>query len=333
MLDEVLAVFDIVPHHDLNVMTENQKLAEVTSRCLVGIDHVLAEEKPAIALAQGDTTTVLAVALACYYRRVPFAHVEAGLRTSDKFAPFPEEINRRLAGGLADLHFAPTAEAGHNLGREGVSPASIYVVGNSVVDAVLKIASRPAPSTALMRALEAFRCSVQRTILVTAHRRESFGTPLRSICHALEDLVRRHSSLGLIYPGHPNPSVRRTVEAMLGGRERILLTQPVDYVHFVHLMKGAHLILTDSGGVQEEAPSLGKPVLVMRDKTERPEGIRAGVARLVGTDRERIVEEVSRLLDSPEEYGRMVAASNPYGDGAAGPRIAVAVERFLGERP
>lgn len=329
LLDDVLRVFAITPEHDLNVMTEDQTLADVTARCVQGIDRILAEERPDLVVAQGDTTTVLTSALAAYYQRIPFAHVEAGLRTGDKYAPFPEELNRRLVGALADLHFAPTEGAAENLRHEGVAESGIHVTGNTVVDAVRAIASRTSGSEALPAEVETFLRGIPRMILVTAHRRESFGEPFESLCLAMRDLVARHDDVGIVYPVHPNPNVRRAVNAHLRDLDRVLLLEPVDYLKFVHLMQRATLILTDSGGVQEEAPSLRKPVLVMREKTERPEGVRAGVARLVGTDRTRIVEEASRILESPEEYGKMIAARNPYGDGHAGARIAGLIRTFL----
>jgi UDP-N-acetylglucosamine 2-epimerase (non-hydrolysing) len=330
MLDEVLRVFGIEADHDLNVMTDNQKLADVTAKCIVGISRVLEQERPAMTIAQGDTTTVLAAALASYYNRVPFGHVEAGLRTKDKFSPFPEEMNRRAAGTLTDLHFAPTANAKENLLREAISPDSIHVCGNTVVDAVQHIASHEFSAAGLPEETEALLRAVEKPVLVTAHRRESFGEPMESICHALREITDADPGVGLIFPVHPNPNVRGTVNAILSGHERILLCDPVDYLQFVHLMQRAYLILTDSGGVQEEAPSLGKPVLVLRNKTERPEGIEAGVARLVGTDRRRIVNEAMKILGSEEEYRRMVASENPYGDGKAGQRIAAIIKDFLG---
>jgi UDP-N-acetylglucosamine 2-epimerase (non-hydrolysing) len=328
LLDDVLRVFAIVPDHDLNVMTENQKLSDVTARCVQGIDRILEAEKPSIVVAQGDTTTVLAAALAAYYQRIPFAHVEAGLRTRDKYAPFPEELNRRLVGSLADIHFAPTREAADNLLAEGVPAQAVHVTGNTVVDAVQAIALRTRLETVLPEHVLAFAKSVKRIVLVTAHRRESFGAPFESICLALSDIVARYPDVGLIYPVHPNPNVRRTVGAHLKDKERILLLEPIDYLQFVHLMRLSTLILTDSGGIQEEAPSLKKPVLVLREKTERPEGLRAGVARLVGTDRQRIVLEASRILDSDEEYSRMVVPENPYGDGRAAIRIASVLDQW-----
>jgi UDP-N-acetylglucosamine 2-epimerase (non-hydrolysing) len=330
LLDEVLELFEIEPDHDLNVMTANQQLADVTAKCVTGIDRILKEETPSIALAQGDTTTVMAAALSCYYNRIPFGHVEAGLRTENKFSPYPEEINRRLTGSLADLHFAPTVRARENLLRENIDPASIHVSGNTVVDAVQKIAEHPAAAHSLGKDTRTFLDSVKRPILVTAHRRESFGAPLEDICMALREITEAHPDVGLVFPVHPNPNVRRTVDGLLQGRERILLTEPVNYIQFVQLMKEAHLILSDSGGVQEEAPSLKKPVLVLRENTERPEGVEAGIARLVGTDRRRIVEEANRLLGSREEYARMIASTNPYGDGTASRQIVNILRDFLG---
>jgi UDP-N-acetylglucosamine 2-epimerase (non-hydrolysing) len=330
MLDDVMRVLEMKPDFDLNVMTDNQQPADVAAQCLVGIDRILRQTRPAMTIAQGDTTTVLAAALASYYNRVPFGHVEAGLRTHDKFAPFPEEMNRRVAGSLADLHFAPTSAARENLLHEGIPEGAIHVCGNTVVDAVQRIAARETPDAALPERIERLLASVAKPVLVTAHRRESFGAPLNEICHALREIVDADPEVGLIFPVHPNPNVRQPVHAILDGHPRIGLCDPIHYVQFVHLMRRSYLILTDSGGVQEEAPSLGKPVLVLREKTERPEGIAAGVARLVGTDRRRIVNEAMKLLSSPEEYRRMIAAGNPYGDGHAGERIAAIVCDFLG---
>lgn len=332
MLDDVLRVLDMPPDHDLNVMTENQKLADVTAQCVTGIDRVLRLETPALVLAEGDTTTVLAAALAAYYNRIPFGHVEAGLRTEDKYAPFPEEMNRRLAAALTDLHFAPTERARENLLREGIAPETIHVCGNPVVDAVRRIAARDT-ATALPDAIEALLARSARPVLVTAHRRESFGAPLESVCQALRAIADADPGVGIVFPVHPNPNVRGPVTARLGDHERILLCEPLNYLQFIQVMKRVHLILSDSGGVQEEAPSLHKPVLVLREKTERPEGIAAGVARLVGTDRERIVREARRLLGSAEEIDRMVAATNPYGDGRSGPRIAAIIQAYLGGAP
>ncbi len=332
MLDAMLEVFRIVPDHDLNVMTVDQRLADLTARCIVGIDAVLKQEKPRLALVQGDTTTVLASALACHYNRIPLGHVEAGLRTNDRYAPFPEEMNRRIAGALADLHFAPTRQAESNLLREGVLAASIHVTGNTVVDAVQRIAQSPEPTDGACVDLWRFADRTSRLILVTAHRRESFGAPLREVCWALRDIADAYPDAGIAFPVHPNPNVNHTVTEILAGHPGILLLRPLNYIQFVHAMKRAYLLLTDSGGVQEEAPSLGKPVLVLREKSERPEGIQAGLARLVGTDRSRIVRETSLLLDSPAAYAGMVAATNPYGDGRAAERIVTIIKAFLGVR-
>lgn len=330
LLDDVMRVLHMKPDFDLNVMTDNQRPADVTAQCVVGIDRILRQEQPAMTIAQGDTTTVLAAALASYYNRVPFGHVEAGLRTRDKFAPFPEEMNRRVAGCLTDLHFAPTTRARENLLQEGVPAPSIHVCGNTVVDAVQRIAAQPTSAAALPAPIEALLASVAKPVLVTAHRRESFGAPLEEICLALREIADADSEVGVIFPVHPNPNVRGPVHAILSGHPRIGLCGPLHYVQFVHLMRRCYLILSDSGGVQEEAPSLKKPVLVLREKTERPEGIEAGVARLVGTQRGRIVKEAMKLLGSTEEYQRMIGAANPYGDGHAGERIASIVRDFLG---
>jgi UDP-N-acetylglucosamine 2-epimerase (non-hydrolysing) len=333
MLDEVLRVFSIVPRHDLDVMTENQAVADVTAKCVVGIDAILRRKRPAMVLAQGDTTTVLAAGLAAYYNRIPFGHVEAGLRTADKFAPYPEEMNRRLVGALGDLHFAPTEGARRNLLQEGVADETILVSGNPVVDAVQQIAAAPLPPGRLGAEVEGFCERTRKLVLVTAHRRESFGAPLEAICDALEELVAGDEEIGILIPVHPNPNVRDVIERRLAGHPRICLTAPLGYPAFVHLLARATIALSDSGGVQEEAPSLGTPVLVLREKTERPEGLAAGVARLVGTDRARIVAEARTLLEEGEARRGMTAAANPYGDGRAGGRIAAAVADYLGRRP
>ncbi len=330
MLDDMLRVFRIVPDHDLDIMTTDQKLVDVTSKCLVGIDAVLKRESPQMALVQGDTTTVMAAALVCHYNRVPLGHVEAGLRTSDKYAPFPEEMNRRIAGALADMHFAPTSRARDNLLREGVPENAILVTGNTVVDAVLRIAAAPDPDDASFERVQRFAARVGRLLLVTAHRRESFGEPLRAVCQALSRILQLFPDTGIVFPVHPNPNVRGPVHEILGENPRVLLMEPLDYVQFVHVMKLATLLLTDSGGVQEEAPSLGKPVLVLRDKTERPEGIEAGVAWLVGTDPTRIVAEARRILDSHRDTADWVQRQNPYGDGRAAERIVQGIRQYLG---
>jgi UDP-N-acetylglucosamine 2-epimerase (non-hydrolysing) len=318
MLDQVLALFDLRPDYDLNIMQENQSLAEVTANALTKLDAVLRQEQPDWVLVQGDTTTAMVGALAAFYHRVKVGHVEAGLRTWNKFHPFPEEINRKIADAVCDLHFAPTEMARENLLREAVSESSIIVTGNTVIDALLDVAARDydwndGPLTAVPRN--------RRLILVTAHRRESFGEPFEQICGALKELAASYPDVQLVYPVHPNPNVRRTVNAMLRDVPNITLLEPLEYLPLVQLLKQAYLVLTDSGGLQEEAPGLGKPVLVMRETTERPEGIAAGTVRLVGTDRQKIVAETARLLDEPVEYERMAQAVNPYGDGQASQRI------------
>lgn len=321
LLEQALADFGLVADRDLKLMRPAQSLAEFTSRALTALDEAFEAERPDYVLAQGDTTTVLATALASFYRRVPFGHVEAGLRTGQPDRPFPEEKNRVLASHLADLHFAPTASARRNLLREGIADASIHVTGNPGIDALgLALARRPSPPEGL---------PAGRMILVTAHRRESFGTPLDEVCRGLRDLVERNPELHVVFPVHPNPSVRGPVEAALGGVPRIRLIEPVGYLDFVALMRASFVILTDSGGVQEEGPSLGKPVLVLRDETERPEAVESGSVRLVGPHRDAIVEWVETLASRPDLYNRFAAVANPYGDGWASERIArVLLQRF-----
>lgn len=317
MLDQVLRCFGIVPDLDLDLMRPGQSLPDLTARVLVELDRTLAAERPDWVLAQGDTTTTFATALASYYRKVSFGHVEAGLRTGNKFYPYPEEMNRVLASSLADLHFAPTAEARDNLLREGVSRERVKVTGNTVIDALFQIlATRPA----LPFQPEADR----RMVLVTSHRRENFGAPLEEICQALQLLAGR-GDVQIVYPVHCNPQVQQAVQRSLAGRERITLTPPLDYPQFVAAMNAAYLILTDSGGVQEEAPSLGKPVLVLRDETERPEAVAAGTVLLVGPHRDAIVAQSQRLLDDPAAYEAMSRRHNPYGDGQAAGRIVEAL--------
>lgn len=319
MLDQVLDVFGIRPDHDLHLMQDRQTLAGFAARALQALTPVLEAEKPDLVIAQGDTTTTFIAALAAFYARAKFGHVEAGLRTDDKFDPFPEEVNRRLTTRLTDLHFAPTRLASENLLREGVPPAVVRVTGNTVVDALRGVAERP--HAFADSALAAFVARPGRLVLVTAHRRENWGEPLRAICNALLALVERFADIRMVFPMHRNPVVRETVEPMLSSHDRILLIEPQEYVPFVHLMKASFLVLTDSGGAQEEAPGLGKPVLVLRRTTERPEGVHAGVARLVGTDTETIVAEASRLLDDAAAYAEMAKSVSPYGDGDAARRI------------
>lgn len=323
MLDQVLEVFGIRPDLDLDIMRPNQDLVGLTARLLVDLDRALREEAPAVVLAQGDTTTVMTVALACFYLGIPFGHVEAGLRTGDLSNPFPEEMNRVVAGRLARWHFAPTRSARENLLREGIAPDWIEVTGNTVIDALLSVTARP-------QAVGVPLDPTKRLILVTAHRRENFGAPLREICRAIRHLADANPDVQLLYPVHPNPNVREVVQRELGGHERIRLCDPLDYLPFVGAMQRAYLILTDSGGVQEEAPALAKPVLVMRRETERPEAVEAGVVKLVGPDFDNIVRESQRLLDDPAAYGAMAKGVSPYGDGqAAGRIVAVLKAHFL----
>ncbi|MGA1841293.1 MAG: non-hydrolyzing UDP-N-acetylglucosamine 2-epimerase [bacterium] len=322
ILDQILDIFAIQPDYDLNIMTKNQSLTRVAARCLQGLDKIIKKEKPDIVLVQGDTTTVFIAGLVCYYNKVRVGHVEAGLRTKDRFSPFPEEMNRRLLSSLADLHFAPTEWAKENLLREGIPETKVFVTGNTVVDSLQTILARPNNVPVIPPNIGDFIRSRSKIILVTAHRRESFGHPFEEMCRAMLDIADRNPDLGIIYPVHPNPNVRSKVFAILKESPRILLTEPMDYLSFVYLMKSAYIILTDSGGIQEEAPTLGKPVLIMREKTERPEGIEAGISRLVGTKRERIVSEVQLLLDSGTDYEKMVGKKNPFGDGKASQRIA-----------
>ncbi|MFZ5996799.1 MAG: non-hydrolyzing UDP-N-acetylglucosamine 2-epimerase [Nitrospirota bacterium] len=329
MLDQVLSLFRISPDYDLNIMTENQQLTEVTGKGLHGVDEVLKKERPDMVLVQGDTTTVFAASLAAYYNRIPVGHVEAGLRTADKYSPFPEEMNRRLATVLADLHFAPTEWARKNLVLEGVPEERIVVTGNTIVDALMGIPATSFYAGEEFPRISTFLRSVPKVILVTAHRRENFGQPFKEMCAAMRELVDRNADVGIIYPVHPNPNVRSTVSMAMGQHPRILLVEPLDYITFINLIRCAYLILTDSGGVQEEAPSFKKPVLIMRENTERPEGVNAGVARLVGTRKEMIVAEVTKLLKSEHEYAMMAKGINPFGDGKAAARIVGAIKEFL----
>ncbi len=330
MLDQVLEAFHITPDYDLDIMQTGQTLTQVTTRALEGLERVLTEVQPDIVLAQGDTTTVLAAAIAASYQKIAFGHVEAGLRTDNKFDPFPEEINRRLTGQLTDLHFAPTSRARENLLREGISQEKIYLTGNTVIDALKQVVSSDKSKSSTQNTEAKLR-----TILVTTHRRENWGEPLEGIALALHDIVEKFPDTRIILPMHKNPIVREPLQRILGAHPRVELVEPPDYLDFVRLMEGADLVLTDSGGVQEEAPALGLPVLVMRRTTERPEGVDAGTAKLVGTDREDIVREASALLGDQSAYDAMSHAANPYGDGKAGERIASALLHWAGrgERP
>ena len=320
MLDQVLDTFGILPHYDLRVMQNGQDLFQVVRRCLDRLRPVLEQERPDWVVVQGDTTTAFAAALAAFYLKVRVGHVEAGLRTGNDSFPFPEEMNRRLISPLADLHFAPTVRAQENLLREAICPQDIHVTGNTGIDALFYALEQPVLPLTAFAGLE--RLSGQRPlVLVTSHRRESFGGPFRNICLALRRIARR-GEVDLIYPVHLNPNVREPVRRLLGHLPNVFLIAPLAYVPFVAVMQQAHIILTDSGGVQEEAPSLGKPVLVLREMTERLEGVEAGTAKLVGTNPEPIVAETVRLLQDRQEYARMSQVHNPYGDGEASRRIA-----------
>lgn len=346
MLDQVLDLFQIKPEYDLDLMRDNQSLAELSASIFTHLDPVLADFKPDWLLAVGDTTTVVTTSLLAFYRRIRFGHVEAGLRTHDKWHPYPEEINRRLATVTADLHFAPTEWARGNLLREGVDEKVIHVTGNPVIDAFQFVAMQDEPheitllldrlKISLSRALRLHQFAApfnahathelrtRKLILVTAHRRENFGQPLENICLALKELAQ-HEELEIVYPVHLNPNVQEPVNRILKNVEHITLLPPLDYLPMVHLMKHATLILTDSGGLQEEAPTLGVPVLVLRKTTERPEGVEAGTLKLVGTETSRIVQEATRLLNDPSAYAKMAKAANPYGDGEAAERIVAAL--------
>lgn len=328
MLDQVLGLFDIKPDYDLDIMRAGQSPTQVAASVLAGLEPILRKERPDWVLVQGDTTTVAAASLAAFYAGVRVGHVEAGLRTNDKRQPFPEEINRRIAGVIADLHFAPTPRSRANLLAEGVPDVTIEVTGNTVIDALKWVAQRSSVHYALPAGLPDTEDGKTRLILVTAHRRENFGAPLEQICLALRDVATKYGDrIRLVYPVHPNPNVQGPVYALLGDLPNVTLTPPLDYLPMVHILERATIVLTDSGGLQEEAPGFGKPVLVLRSVTERPEGVEAGIVRLVGTDRRRIVEDTTLLLDDPKAYAEMSKAVNPYGDGHAAERI---VKTLLG---
>ena len=327
MVEPLLDLFDMWPEHDLSVMQDDQELSELTARLLLGVEQVLVEEDPDWVIVQGDTTTATAAALSAFNRGISVAHVEAGLRTGDLSSPFPEEMNRLMVARLARLHLAPTSRARGQLLAEGIPDRRICVTGNTVIDALLKVRSEFLPEVELGTALPGINLS-RRILLITGHRRESFGKPLRNICLAIRDVLEDYPDIVGVYPVHLNPNVRGPVFDILSGpasKGRIHLIDPVDYVPFVGLMAHCHIVLTDSGGIQEEAPSLGKPVLVMREKTERPEGIEAGTAKLVGTERQGIRDGVAELLEDPGVYQRMAKAVNPYGDGKAAERVIKAL--------
>jgi UDP-N-acetylglucosamine 2-epimerase (non-hydrolysing) len=314
MLDQVLNLFKIVPDLDLDIMVPDQTVTRITCRVLEELEAYFRRRRPAAVLAQGDTTTVMAAALACFYAGIPFGHVEAGLRTFDLTAPYPEEFNRRIAGLLAAWHFAPTRWAADNLLKEGTDPGNVYVTGNTVIDALFYTLKTTTPPPSPIP--EDRRC-----VLMTCHRRENFGPPIREIFAAVKEFALAHPEISVWYPVHPNPHVRGPAGEILQGLDNVLLTDPLDYLHFVHAMKRAELLLSDSGGVQEEAPSLGKPVLVLREKTERPEAVAAGTCRLVGSNKNRIVAALEELLFDPRAYREMSEKSNPYGDGRAAAAI------------
>ncbi|BBB91509.1 MAG TPA: UDP-N-acetylglucosamine 2-epimerase (non-hydrolyzing) [Methylomusa anaerophila] len=324
MLDQVLSLFQIEPHHDLDIMCKGQTLFDITCRSIQGLNQVMAQEKPDIVLVHGDTTTTFAGALTAFYHQIAVGHVEAGLRTHNKYSPFPEEMNRKLTGSLTDLHFAPTGTARENLLAEAVGPESIFVTGNTVIDA-LKATVDPAYRFA-DNILQQVDYATLKIILVTTHRRENLGEPMRRVYQALRDIAAEFSDkVEIVFPVHKNPLVRKVVQEELGGVSQVKLIDPLDYQPFANLMARSHLILTDSGGIQEEAPALGKPVLVLRDTTERPEAIEAGTVKLIGTDREKVYAATKLLLTNQAEYERMSNACNPYGDGLAAARIVKCV--------
>jgi len=331
MLDQVLTVFGITPDVDLGLMQPNQSLADLTARALTTLTKVFVEHRPTLVLLQGDTTTVMAAALAAFYQRIPVGHVEAGLRTFDRQNPFPEEINRRIASVLSDLHFAPTERARANLLAEGVPAESVFVTGNTIVDALREM---PLTDPFASESLRQLPLAGRRLIVVTAHRRENHGDPLRNICRALRMLAEKFSDVTIVYPVHLNPNVRQVVRADLGGAPAIHLIDPLPYPDLLRLLARSELILTDSGGIQEEAPSLHKPVLVLRETTERPEVIEVGAGQLVGTDTDRIVTAASRLLTDRAAYEQMINVVNPFGDGRAAARIVqILTDRYSGSVP
>ena len=335
MLDQVLQIFDVKPDYDLNIMKQGQDLYDVTARVLIGMRDVLDEVKPDMVLVHGDTTTSMAAAMAAFYRQIPVGHVEAGLRTHNLYSPWPEELNRQITGRIAEFDFAPTSLSRQNLLDEGVSDDKITVTGNTVIDALHWVVGKIENDCQLSKTLaENLRVSgydtgrQRRLVLITGHRRENFGEGFISMCTAIRDLTRKYPEVDFVYPMHLNPNVRKPIRQVFGdemtgndGKRNMFFIEPLDYLDFVYLMSRSYIVLTDSGGIQEEAPGLGKPVLVMRDTTERPEALDAGTVRLVGTDYDRIVNEVSVLLDDQNHYEAMSHAVNPYGDGKACPRI------------
>lgn len=323
MLDQVLNLFDIKPDHDLDIMAKGQTLFDITCRAMQGLNAVLAEEKPDIVLVHGDTTTTFAGALTAFYHQIAVGHVEAGLRTQNKYSPYPEEMNRKLTGSLTDLHFAPTDTAKANLLQENIDKGSVFVTGNTVIDALLATVKQDYQFQDQL--LAGINYADRKVILVTTHRRENLGEPMRHVYQALRDIVHEFDDVEVVFPVHKNPLVREVVNSELGGLDRVHLIDPLEYQPFANLLARSYLVLTDSGGIQEEAPSLGKPVLVLRDTTERPEAIEAGTVKLIGTDKDRVYSETRLLLTNQNEYEYMANACNPYGDGRASRRIVQAI--------
>lgn len=323
MLDQVLHLFDIKPDYDLDIMAAGQTLFDITCKAMQGLNDVLGQEKPDIVLVHGDTTTTFAGALAAFYHQTAVGHVEAGLRTHNKYSPFPEEMNRKLTGSLADLHFAPTSTARKNLAEENIKDEVMFTTGNTVIDALLTTVDENFVfENELLKQID---YNNKKIVLVTTHRRENLGEPMRHVYQALKDIVNEFDDVEIVFPVHKNPKVREVVESELGGLDRVHLIDPLDYEPFANLLARSYLVLTDSGGIQEEAPALGKPVLVLRDTTERPEAIGAGTVKLIGTDKNRVYEEAKKLIQDKDEYHKMSEACNPYGDGQASRRIVEAI--------
>jgi len=329
MLDQMLSWFSIKPDYDLNLMRPGQSLAQLTASVLLEMDNLLARTQPNMVLVQGDTATVMAASLAAFYQKIPVGHIEAGLRTHDRYNPFPEEMARRQTGRLATLHFAPTKRAVENLQREGISE-NVFMTGNTVIDALLDTTERIKGISVDKKLFGGVNFERHRVILVTAHRRENWGTGISDIAQALRRIADEFTDVQILYPIHRNPIVRESVEPVFAGHERMFLVEPLDYVPFVYAMQHSYLVLTDSGGVQEEAPTLKKPVLVMRTNTERPEALESGAARLVGIEQDNIVAATKLLLTNSDEYKKMISQDNPYGDGQAAKRIVQEIEKFLG---
>lgn len=323
MLSQVLEIFKVEPHHDLRLMEENQSLSGLTSKAINAMEKVIKKDKPDILLVQGDTTTSFVASLVAFYQNVNIGHIEAGLRTNKKYYPFPEEINRKLITILSDLNFAPTKSAAENLKREGIDQSKIFITGNTVIDALFYIIDN------FYDTLRRPSNNHKRRILLTAHRRENFGEPMKNICHAIKRLTFLYDDIEIVYPVHKNPNVRKVVYKMLSNVERVNLIEPVDYIDCIKYMNDSYFILTDSGGIQEEAPSLGKPVLVLRNETERPEAVEAGTVKIIGTDMESIINQSRILLENKDEYAKMANAINPYGDGTASKQIVDIIQSIL----